>query len=58
MKNVNIMRIHQFLGEGGSKEKQYILGIALKGAWAICRRPGKNKEESVLEGELIPPCTL
>ena len=42
MKNVNIMRIHQFLGEGGSKEKQYILGIALKGAWAICRRPGKK----------------
>ena len=27
MKNVNIMRVHQFLGEGVTK-KQYIWGIA------------------------------
>ena len=28
MKNVNIMEVHQFLGEEGHKKKQYIWGIA------------------------------
>ena len=53
MKNVNIMEVHQFLGEGGHKKTIYIYGkLPKKGGLA------KNREEGVFEGELIPRCTL
>ena len=42
MKNVNIMGVHQLLGEGDHKKKY--MGIAKKGGLA------KNKEEGVFEG--------
>ena len=53
MKNVNIMGVHQFLGEGSQKKKQYLwgghkktiyMGNCLKrGAWTICRGLGKKQ---------------
>ena len=58
MKNVNIMRIHQFLGEGGQKKNNIYGELPKKGLGQFAEGLAKNKEESVLEGGLIPPCTL
>ena len=33
MKNVNIMGVHQFLGEGGHKSQPYIGNCLKGGAW-------------------------
>ena len=58
MKNVNIMGVHQFLGEWGHKKTIYMGNCLKRGAWAICKGLGKNREEGVFEGGLIPRCTL
>ena len=51
MTNVNIMGIHQVLGEGGSHKKTIYMGNCLKReAWTICRGLAKNREKSVFEG--------
>ena len=50
MKNVNIMGVHQFLGEGGHK-KEYIYGELPKtGLGEFAEGLAKNKEENVFEG--------
>ena len=44
MKKLTIMRVHQFLGEGGQKKKQYIEVFAQKrGTLTVCRGLGKKK---------------
>ena len=54
MKNVNIMGVHQFLGEGSQKKKAIFMGRSQKnniygelpkkgGAWTICRGLGKKQ---------------
>ena len=59
MKNVNIMGVYQFLGEGGG-HKKYIYGELPKkgGTWTICWGLTKNREGVFEKGELIPRCTL
>ena len=49
MKNVNIMGIHQFLGEGDQKNI-YMGNCLKKGLGQFAEGLAKNKEESVLEG--------
>ena len=41
MKNVNIMKVHQFLGGRGHKKYTYMCNILKTGAWPICRGLGK-----------------
>ena len=41
MKNVNIMEVHQFLGEGGHKKNVYG-ELPKEGAWRICWGLGKK----------------
>ena len=45
MKNVNIMRDHQFLGEGRSQNNNIYGGMPKRGggAWTICRGLDKKK---------------
>ena len=50
MKNVNIMRIHQFLGERGHKKAIYMGNCLKSGAWAIAGGLAKNREQRVFEG--------
>ena len=42
MKNVNIMGVHQFLGERGHKKTIYMGNCLKRGAWTICRGLGKK----------------
>ena len=42
MKNVNIMGVHQFLGEGVTKRTIYMGNCLKKEAWTICRGLGKK----------------
>ena len=49
MKNVNIMGVHQFLGEGGHK-KEYIWELPKTGLGKFAEGLAKNKEENVFEG--------
>ena len=42
MKNVNIMGMHQFLGEGVKKKQLYMGNCLKRGAWTICRGLGKK----------------
>ena len=42
MKNVNIMGVHQFLGEVGSQKAIYMGNCQKKGASTICRGLGKK----------------
>ena len=58
MKNVNIMGVHQFLWERGSQKNNIYGELPKKGAWTICMGLGKNREDGVFEGGLIPRCTL
>ena len=57
MKNVNIMGVHQFLGEGVTK-KQYIWGIAQKGGLGQFAGGFAKNREDVFQGGLIPRCAL
>ena len=41
MKNVNIMKVHQFLGGRGHKKYTYMCNILKTGPWSICRGLGK-----------------
>ena len=51
MKNVNIMGVHQFLGEGEGGQKNNIYGeLAKKGFRQFSEGLAKNKKKSVLEG--------
>ena len=52
IKNVNIMEVHQFLGEGeGRSQKARYMGSCLKRRVStICRVLTKNKQEGVFEG--------
>ena len=61
MKKLTIMRVHQFLGEGGQKKKTIYRGVcpekgdfdSLQGTWE------KRERRLFLRGEgLIPQCTL
>ena len=60
MKNLHIMGVQQFLGEGGGGvTKKNIYGeLPKKGFGQFAEGLAKNKDESVFEGELIPRCTL
>ena len=58
MKNVDIMGVQQFLGEGVTKKQLYMGNCLKKGTWTICRGLAKNREEGVFEEGLIPRCTL
>ena len=49
MKNVNIMGVHQFLGEGVTK-KQYIWGIAQKGGLGQFAGGFAKNREDVFQG--------
>ena len=51
MKNVNLMGVHQFLGEGGHKKRYIYKELPKKGGLS------KNRK-GVFEGGLIPQCTL
>ena len=42
MKNVNIMGVHQFLGEEGSPKTIYMGNCLKKGTWTIFRGIGKK----------------
>ena len=50
MKNINIKGVHQFFGEGRQKKTIYMGNCLKRGAWTICRRLSKNREEGVFEG--------
>ena len=58
MKNVDIMGVHQFLGEGVTK-KQLYMGNCLKGGLGqFVEGLAKNREEGIFEAGLIPRCIL
>ena len=42
MKNVDIMGVHQFLGEGVTKKQLNMGNCQKRGTWTICRRLGKK----------------
>ena len=42
MKNVDIMGVHQYLGEGDHRKTIYMGGLPKEGAWTICRGLGKK----------------
>ena len=50
MKNVNIMGVHQFIGEVVTKKKIHMRNCLKRGTWAISRGLGKNREEGVFKG--------
>ena len=50
MKNVNIMGVHQFLGEGVTQKKNNIYGeLPKKGLGQFAEGLAKNKEEGISE---------
>ena len=57
MKNLNIMGVHQFLGEGGDHKTIY-MGDCLKRVLGQFSGSLGKKREVVFEGELIPRWTL
>ena len=42
MRNVNIMGVHQFLGERGSQKTIYMGSGLKREAWKICKGLGKK----------------
>ena len=42
MKNVDIMGVQQFLGEGVTKKQLYMGNCLKKGTWTICRELAKK----------------
>ena len=50
MKNVNIMGVHQFLGEWGSQKNNIYGELPKKGLGKYAKGLAKNKEETVFEG--------
>ena len=42
MKNVDIMGVHQFLGEGVTKKQLYMGNCLKKWTWTICRGLAKK----------------
>ena len=53
MKNVNIMGVHQFLGEGVTK-KQYIWGLPKKGGLGNLQVASQKIGRMFFRGGLIP----
>ena len=45
MKNVNIVGVHQFLGEEGSQKRIYLKNCRKMEAWTNCRGLGKKQGE-------------
>ena len=50
MKNVNIMGVHQLLGEGDHKKTKYMGNCQKRGLGQFAGGLAKNKEEGVFEG--------
>ena len=51
MKKLTIMRVHQFLGEGGQKKNNIQRCLPRKGGlWQFAGDLGKKREEGVFEG--------
>ena len=51
IKNVNIMGVHQFLGEGGHKKTIYMGNCLKRGSWTICGGfAKKNRKKGVFLG--------
>ena len=61
MKNLNIIGVHQFLGEEGHKETTYRGNSLNMGAWTICRGTWQKRGKRVFlrgEGGVIPRRTI
>ena len=58
MKNVNIMWVHQFLGEGVQKKAIYMGNCLKRRLGQFARGLAKNREEGVFDGGLIPQYPL